>query len=52
MYHPVTKRAKDAQEEKKSLYQLQSTRNYVTDRLITGRFENARVTVTQSDITS
>jgi len=29
MYYPLTKRAKDAQERKKSLYQLQYTGNCV-----------------------
>jgi hypothetical protein len=39
MYYPLTKRAKDAQERKKSLYQLQCTGNYITDQLITERSE-------------
>jgi len=41
MYYPLTKRAKDAQERKKSLYQLQCTGNYHNNRLIARHVEIA-----------
>ena len=41
MYYPLTKRAKDAQERKKSLYQLQCTGKYIINRLIARLFKTA-----------